>query len=379
METGPLRDLPPPPTPSALYLRPLALLAGDAARQAVAAEQALPLAGRDRAFCWMEVAVRAAAGGVVRRAAPLATVMEWAAAQPVPVGQRVKLLLAALAQPQKRWAGLDLGRPLLMGVVNVTPDSFSDGGDHADAAAAIAHGRALLQAGADILDIGGESTRPGADPVSPAEEQARILPVVAALAAAGAVVSVDTRHAATMAAALDAGARIVNDVTALAGDPASLSLVAHRGCPVVLMHMQGRPQTMQQDPAYGDVALDVYDFLAERVEACEAAGIPRDLIALDYGIGFGKTVAHNVDLLHQTGLFQALGCPLLVGVSRKRFIGALSRQEAPRDRLPGSLAAGLAALGQGAQILRVHDVAETAQARAVWTAIDINAGRNAQA
>ncbi|MEO3434210.1 dihydropteroate synthase [Inquilinus sp. CAU 1745] len=262
--------------------------------------------------------------------------------------------------------GLPADRPLIMGIVNVTPDSFSDGGDFAAPDRAIAHGRALLAAGADILDIGGESTRPGADPVSVGEEIARIAPVVRALAGEGAVVSIDTRHAAVMRAALNEGAAILNDVTALTGDPGSLALASESGAPVVLMHMLGDPRTMQADPRYDDVVRDVYDFLARRVAACEAAGIPRDRLIVDPGIGFGKTVAHNIELLRRLDAFHGLGCPILVGVSRKRFIGSISRDEPPKERVAGSLAAGLAALDRGARILRVHDVAETAQALAMW-------------
>jgi dihydropteroate synthase len=269
------------------------------------------------------------------------------------------------------WAGFTLDRPLVMGIVNVTPDSFSDGGAHATAAAAIAHGRRLRAEGADILDIGGESTRPGAEPVPPAVEQSRILPVIAALAADGAVISVDTRHAVTMRAALAAGARIINDVTALTGDPDSLSTVASARCPVVLMHMQGQPQTMQQNPSYQDVVTEVSDWLRERVQTCIAAGIAADRIAIDPGIGFGKTVEHNLALLRATDRLAALGQPLLIGVSRKRFIASLSRGEPPDQRLPGSLAAALAAVQGGAAILRVHDVAATVQALAVWGHVNL--------
>lgn len=268
-----------------------------------------------------------------------------------------------------RWAGFTLDRPLVMGIVNVTPDSFSDGGAHATAAAAIGHGRRLRAEGADILDIGGESTRPGAESVPPAVEQSRILPVIAALAADGAVISVDTRHAVTMRAALAAGARIINDVTALTGDPDSLSTVASARCPVVLMHMQGQPQTMQQNPSYQDVVIEVSRWLRERVQTCIAAGIAPERIAIDPGIGFGKTVEHNLALLRATDRLAALGLPLLIGVSRKRFIASLSRGEPPDQRLAGSLAAALAAVQGGAAILRVHDVAETVQALAVWRAV----------
>ena len=276
------------------------------------------------------------------------------------------------------FAGLSLARPLIMGVVNVTPDSFSDGGETMDADAAVARGRALLAAGADIVDVGGESTRPGALPLDPRDESARVVPVIRALAAAGAVVSVDTRNARTMAAALDAGAGIVNDVTALTGDPDALALVARRGASVVLMHMRGDPRTMQDAPRYDDVVGDVADYLAGRVEACARAGIPRAKIAIDPGIGFGKTVEHNVALIAGLDRLAALGCAVLLGVSRKSFIGRLSRGEDAKNRLSGSLAAMLAGVARGADIVRVHDVAETRQALAVWAAIAAAAGTGRQ-
>lgn len=268
-----------------------------------------------------------------------------------------------------RFAGLVLDRPRLMGIVNVTPDSFSDGGRFLETEAAIAHGRALRAAGADILDVGGESTRPGASPVGAAEEKARVVPVVKALAAEGALVSIDTRHASVMAAALDAGARLVNDVTALEGDPDSLALVARRVVPVVLMHMRGEPGTMQNDPRYNDVVAEVRDYLERRVAACTAAGIPKERIAVDPGIGFGKTVDHNLALIRHLDRLADLGCAILLGASRKSFIGALSKGEPATERLPGSLAAALAGVARGAHILRVHDVAATAQALAVWGGI----------
>jgi dihydropteroate synthase len=270
-----------------------------------------------------------------------------------------------------------MNRPCVMGIVNVTPDSFSDGGDRFDAERAIADGLAMWRAGADFVDVGGESTRPGAAPVAPEEELRRVRPVVAALAGEGVRVSIDSRHAEVMAGAVEAGAAVINDVTALTGDAVSLRVAADSGLPVVLMHMQGEPRSMQADPHYDDVALEVYDHLAERLAACEAAGIPRARIAVDPGIGFGKTLVHNLELLDRLTLFHGLGCPLLLGVSRKSFIGKLSRQEPPKDRLAGSLAAALAGVARGAQILRVHDVAETLQALAVWRAIACD-GRHAE-
>jgi dihydropteroate synthase len=256
-----------------------------------------------------------------------------------------------------------------MGIVNVTPDSFSDGGDHAGTDA-VAHGRAMLEAGADILDVGGESTRPGATPVEPEEEIRRIEPVVRGLAALGAVVSIDTCHAATMACALAAGARIINDVTALAGDPDSLGVAARSTAPVVLMHMKGKPQTMQNDPVYDCAPLDVLEYLEARIVACAAAGIPPGRIVVDPGIGFGKRLRHNLQILARLSLLHLTGCPILLGASRKSFIAStVARGERPKQRLPGSLAAELQALDQGVQILRVHDVAETWQAVQVWRGI----------
>lgn len=256
-----------------------------------------------------------------------------------------------------------------MGVVNVTPDSFSDGGEAFDNRAAVARGMALLGEGADFIDVGGESTRPGARPVSEADELSRVLPVVRELSASGATVSIDTRHASVMEAAIDAGARIVNDVTALTGDDRSLEVVANRDVSVVLMHMKGDPRTMQTDPRYEDVAAEVFEWLSRRVAVCEAAGIPRSRLAVDPGIGFGKTVEHNLQILAQLGVYRPLGCALLIGVSRKSFIARLSDNEPPRERLGGSLAAGLAAIQRNAHILRVHDVAATRQAVRVWRAI----------
>ena len=267
------------------------------------------------------------------------------------------------------FAGLSLDKPRLFGVINVTPDSFSDGGEALALSEALKRGRAMLDDGADILDVGGESTRPGAEPVSAEEERARVVPVVKGLSEMGALVSIDTRRAEVMAAAIDAGAGIVNDVTALTGDQDSLGLVADRGVAVVLMHMQGEPGSMQENPQYENAAKDVFGTLKARFEACEEAGIRRLKIAVDPGIGFGKTVDHNLEILNRLDIYRGLGLPVLLGVSRKSFIAKLSRGEAPKDRVPGSLAAVLAAWAQGVRMFRVHDVAETRQALAVAQAI----------
>jgi dihydropteroate synthase len=256
----------------------------------------------------------------------------------------------------------------LMGVVNVTPDSFSDGGLYLDPEAAVAHGRELAEAGAEILDVGGESTRPGAEEVPEGEELRRVEPVVAGLAGGGAEISVDTSKAAVAAAALDAGATIVNDVTALRGDPEMAALCADREATVVLMHMAGSPRTMQRDPHYDDVVAEVASFLAERMEAALAAGIAEERIWLDPGIGFGKTAAHNLELLRRFGELRRLGRPLVVGTSRKSFIGRVDGSDAG-ERLGGTIASSVLAAAEGAEILRVHDVAEVGQAMAVAGAI----------
>jgi dihydropteroate synthase len=350
------------------YLRPAALLRGRDAAASVEAGLALPLAGGRIAFGQVELTLRQGRR-IARRQLGIDGLRDWLARRAGPEAVVLRTALGRLSAPRPSFAGLPLDRPLVMGVVNVTPDSFSDGGDHAEAEAAIARGRAQLAAGADLVDIGGESTRPGSAPVPAELEIARIVPVIRALAGEGAVVSVDSRHAAVMAAALEAGARLVNDITALTGDPASLALVAGRGCPAVLMHMLGEPATMQRDPRYLDAPLDLYDYLEQRIAACRAAGIAVADLAIDPGIGFGKTLAHNLELIDRLALFHGLGVPILLGVSRKSFIGRLSRGEPPKQRLAGSLAAALAGFERGCQIVRVHDVAETLQARALWSAL----------
>lgn len=273
------------------------------------------------------------------------------------------------AKPVASFAGLALSKPRIMGIVNVTPDSFSDGGEAFRVSDALERGRAMLVAGADILDIGGESTRPGAEPVSIGEELERVLPVIEGLVAAGALVSIDSRRAAVMRAAIAAGARIVNDVTALTGDAEALETVAATDADVVLMHMQGEPQTMQANPTYEDAPAEIRDYLAARIDACEAAGIGRVRIAVDPGIGFGKTLEHNLQILSRLDELHALGCAVVLGASRKSFIGRLSGVEDAARRAPGSVAAALAARARGVQIFRVHDVAETRQALDVWEAI----------
>ena len=290
-------------------------------------------------------------------------------AQVLPATETPADVLARLTAPRAPLAGLTLDRPRIMGILNVTPDSFSDGGRFFDAAAAQAQGHRMAT-DADLLDVGGESTRPGAADVPVADEIARTAPLIATLRAGGVAlpISIDTRKGAVASAALAAGADIVNDVSSFDYDAALANLVARTGAPVCLMHAQGTPQTMQLDPRYDDVLLDVYDWLADRVEKAQSAGIPRDRILVDPGIGFGKTRAHNLALIARLSLLHALGCPVLLGVSRKKFIGVIAGVDQADQRIPGSVAVALAGVAQGAQVIRVHDVAETRQALRLWQA-----------
>ncbi len=258
----------------------------------------------------------------------------------------------------------------VMGVLNVTPDSFSDGGRYVETDAAIAHGVELIDAGATIIDVGGESTRPGAEPVGAEEEQRRVVPVVAALTAGGRVaqVSIDTSKASVAAAALDAGATLVNDVTAMRGDPAMVGLVAARGVDCCLMHMLGEPRTMQVDPQYDDVVSEVKAFLEERMAFAVRAGVAEERILLDPGIGFGKTVEHNLELLRRLDEIVAIGRPVVIGTSRKSFLGKLTGREDPGTRLPGTIATNVLAYERGARVFRVHDVAPVVDALRVTAA-----------
>jgi len=262
----------------------------------------------------------------------------------------------------------DLARPLVMGIVNITPDSFSDGGQHVSTAAAIAHARQLIDDGADILDIGGESTRPGAAPVSEQQELERVLPVIEGLRGIAVPISIDTWKPQVMRAALSAGASMVNDVNALQAEGA-LQAVADTDAAVCLMHKQGTPQTMQQRPEYQDVITEVSLFLGERIAAAEAAGIARQRMVIDPGFGFGKTLAHNLDLLRELAAFRALGVPVLAGLSRKSMLGAITGREVG-ERVAASVAAAMLAVQRGAAIVRVHDVRETVDALKILNAMN---------
>ena len=312
---------------------------------------ALTLAG---GWCWFDTVE------VLERAAP---------SYLMPAADLPTEALHHLTTPRAPVATLDMAAPQIMGILNVTHDSFSDGGQHFDPEVALAHARQMAADGASILDIGGESTRPGAAPVPIEDEIARTAPIISALRAGiPTPISIDTRKAPVAQAAHAAGANLINDVAGLTYDPALAPYAATHALPVCVMHAQGTPETMQQDPRYDHVLLDVYDWLAARVEALVALGIPRARIVTDPGIGFGKTVAHNLTLLQNLSLFHSLGCPVLLGASRKRFIGEISRTPVAADRIPGSLAVALGGVAQGVQILRVHDVAETRAALDLWRA-----------
>ena len=327
------------------YIRPIPMT--DPARPA----GALPIAG---GWCWFSHVE------VIDRDAPPML---------VPASDLDGATLLRLSVKRPDFGGLSMDRPRIMGILNVTPDSFSDGGLFLRPEAALMQARKMA-AGADILDIGGESTRPGAVEVLADEELARTAPVIAALRDGGldVPISIDTRKAAVADAAFAVGATILNDVTALQFDPAMAGVAAASGRPVILMHSIATPETMQADPHYDDVLLDVYDALAARLADAEAAGIPRDKLAIDPGIGFGKTLQHNLTLLARLSLFHNLGVPVLLGASRKRFIGTISAEADAQKRLPGSLAVAMAGVAQGMQMIRVHDVSETRQALSLWQA-----------
>lgn len=352
---------------SKLYLRPIAFADSPQSEHGEAVRLGGSLVWASR----FALIVREGSRVVSRERVMAADVPQAIAALPGDLAQQGEAQWAAL---RKVHAPLMLGartvrldQPQVMGILNVTPDSFSDGGKFLDdPQTAAGQGMAMLEAGAAIIDIGGESTRPGAAAVWEGDEIARVVPVVERLAATGAAISIDTRRAGVMEAALGAGAHLINDVSGLRHDPRSLGFVAASGAPVVLMHAPGEGEDLHAGGDYADVVLDVFDWLAERRDAAIAAGIAAERIVLDPGIGFGKSIAHNLALLNALPLFHALGQPLLVGASRKRMIGALSNEAAAHQRLGGSLTLALKALDAGVHLLRVHDVFETVQAVRVW-------------
>ena len=348
-----------------IYIRPAGLMPAIEAAPAIEVRGAFRLGAGWLDFTALDIMERNGAA-VDRRLAGLGEFFEkdW--------GRRTRNaadMFENIMSPRARIASLNLSTPRIMGIVNVTPDSFSDGGAFSSTNAAIAHGLQLAADGADILDIGGESTRPGALPVPLEEELARVIPVIEGLSGkTHARISVDTRKADVMRAAANAGADIINDVSALMHDARALEVAAETTLPIILMHAQGDPRTMQEQPTYDHVLLDVFDFLEARIEACRRAGISPNRLVIDPGIGFGKTLAHNLELMAGISLFHGMGVPVLVGASRKRFIGTISRVEAAANRVHGSVAAALAAVSQGVQIVRVHDVKATREALDVWMA-----------
>jgi dihydropteroate synthase len=336
-----------------LYLMPAEIVSGPFAAGLLSADRAVPLAQFGHAFSSVHMAARTrdslnAYHLNVKEARGLHDTADE--------------ILSALQAPLPIFAGMDMNVPIVMGIVNATPDSFSNQGEHYAAEDAIAAALSMVEAGARIIDVGGESTRPGAEIVPVDEEIRRIEPVVRALANKGICVSIDTRNAATMAFAVSCGARIINDVTALTGDADAMRVVASCDAGVILMHMQGEPQTMQHSPDYAFAPFDVFDYLRERVAACEAAGIDRSRLCVDPGIGFGKTMDHNLSIMRWLGIYRGLGLPVLLGVSRKSLIQHVCGDIPPQQRVPGSLALAVQGVRSGANIVRVHDVPETVQA-----------------
>ena len=352
-----------------IYLRPVGRLTRPRGRISAAPEKMLRIGDvADVVFAAFELIERHANGWTGRRVVSVDEVRHLAG-QPDATGERLKALLPRLQAKRGAIANLALDRPRIMGIVNVTPDSFSGGKPFGNPKEAVAHALRLAEAGADILDIGGESTRPGAAPVTLDEELRRVMPVLEGVVGkTRARLSVDTRKAEVMRRAAAAGVHILNDVSALTHDAQSQRVAVETKLPVVLMHAQGEPATMQQAPSYADALLDVFDQLEARIEACVRAGIPRERLIVDPGIGFGKTTGHNLEILAGLAIFHGLGPALMLGASRKSFIGALTGAIDPQERMPGSVAAALAGAMQGAQILRVHDVAETRQALTIWQA-----------
>jgi dihydropteroate synthase len=360
-----------PPPSISLYVRPLGLLQGETATRMVAAGKARALAGGPLAFPTCEIILRTRTE-TRRVIATLAEAEAWRQQAGAELSERLASRLDLLSRPRPGGNGA----PILMGIVNVTPDSFSDGGEHLDPEAAVALALDQARAGASILDIGGESTRPGATAVDAATEIGRVQPVLERLARRrgehpGLQLSIDTRHAAVMRAALALGVDIINDVSALSDDPQSLAVAAASRARIVLMHKRGEPTEMNVAPRYEDVALDVFDEIEARLEAAVAAGIELSRLIIDPGIGFAKRSAENLALLRALPLFHGFGCPLLLGVSRKALIGGEQRRLTPKERLPGSLAAAMHALDQGVQMLRVHDVRESRQVVDLWQAINL--------
>ncbi len=350
---------------SSLYLQPKGILFGKAGRDAQEKGYALPLAGQDTAFSLVEV---------IRRKNDKVTKRLYGTGEIVAVTDSlIQEKIGQLCGIRPKSGNLAFSHPLIMGVLNVTPDSFSDGGQFDDVGLAIRQGQQLRRDGADIIDVGGESTRPGAAEVGVEIEKGRVIPVLEELVSAGIACSIDSRHGSVLESALGAGAEVINDVTALTQDSLAMKVAAQASVPVVLMHSRLAPEgesgDMGKNPSYQDVSLDIYDYLEGRINCCVAAGIRKENIIVDPGIGFGKTLEDNLGLLKNIALFHGLGVPLLVGLSRKRFIGVVSGEDDPARRDPGSIALSLEMIRQGVQIVRVHNVADMKQALTCFMAI----------
>lgn len=354
---------------SEIYVKPLALVRG----LTVSGDNFRRLAGGNTYFSAIKIISRDN-NNLETEIINVDQIEDYLKSQPEQKSQKITNTLVQIERtrpPLKLKNGhiISWDKPLVQGVLNVTPDSFSDGGIHVDFDKSISHAKRMIGAGADIIDIGGETTKPGAAPVSIEAEKKRVLPVIEKLADLDIPISIDSRNAGVMSAAVKAGVQIINDVSALEHDPQSINAVKDADVPVILMHTQGSPETMQDNPVYENVVLDIYDYLKSRIEHCLSAGIAKNNIIVDPGIGFGKRLDHNLQILANLSLFHGLGVPLLIGVSRKSFIGKITGEEIASNRVPGSIAAAQACLDQGVQIVRVHDVEEASQAISIWNAI----------
>jgi dihydropteroate synthase len=351
-----------------IYVQPLGLLKGFTHCEQVFKK----LAGGDIYFSVLKIISRTAQG-INEEMVSVSNLDNFLEGKSTSVRAEIKMLLARIESPRQPLSlnnGLLINwqEPVIQGVLNVTPDSFSDGGEHAELGQALSHARQMISAGADIIDVGGETTKPGAKAVSIEGEKSRVLPAIRRLAPLNIPLSIDSRNAEVMKDAIRSGAHIINDVSALSHDRMSIDVVKKADVPVILMHAQGSPETMQDDPQYDHVLLDIYDYLERRIKVCINAGIDKDRIIVDPGIGFGKTVEHNLAIINGLAIFHGLGVPLLIGTSRKSFIGKIAGDEVATKRIPGSIASMLLCLEQGAQIVRVHDVEQTKQAIFVWRA-----------
>ena len=356
-------------TKRTIYAQPLGLLRGSAFNDGVFRN----IAGGDIYFSALKI-IRRDQKEIIEQIISVSELDDFLARQPDHIRQELETLVANITRARetidlRSAPSLDPGSPLIQGVLNVTPDSFSDGGVYIDPEKSIAHALHMIGAGADIIDIGGESTKPGALPVSIEVEKERVIPVIKALSEKNIPISIDSRNADVMKEAICAGADIINDVSALSHDPDSIKIAKETKVPVILMHALGPPETMQNNPVYENVLLDIYDYLESRINFCIEAGIPRNRIIVDPGIGFGKTIDHNLQIISNLALFHGLGVPVLVGVSRKSFIGKITGESMAENRLAGSLAAAMVCLEQGAQIIRVHDVMQTRQVVAVLQSV----------